>query len=111
MRSAWRALEEYPHGHVSLLTALEEYLEQPEIVIIRGPADALPRWQQSAAKLYAPRRLVFGIPDACEDLPAALAEKKSVSGQTIAYRCVGTQCSLPLDSWEALAATLSEADG
>ncbi|MGB5627754.1 MAG: thioredoxin domain-containing protein, partial [Woeseiaceae bacterium] len=27
LRAAWRAIDEYPHGHVSLLAALEEYLE------------------------------------------------------------------------------------
>ena len=26
LRSAWKAMDEYPHGHVTLLTALEEYL-------------------------------------------------------------------------------------
>ena len=30
LRNAWRALEEYPHGHVSLLAALEEYWREAE---------------------------------------------------------------------------------
>ena len=108
LRSAWRAMDEFPQGHVSLLTALEEYLTQPEIIIIRGAADDIARWQESAAKLYAPRRLVFGIAADVPDLPQALAEKKSSPDATVAYRCVGSQCSLPLDSWEALAAELTE---
>ncbi len=108
LRSAWKAIDEFPHGHVSLVTALEEYINHPEIIIIRGAADEIARWQNSAAKLYAPRRLVFAIDAACEDLPGALAERLSIDGKTVAYRCVGTHCSLPLNSWEALAAELLE---
>jgi len=109
LRSAWRAMEEYPHGHVSLLTALEEYTHHPEVIVVRGPAEEIGRWRDSAAKLYAPRRLVFAIDAEAVDLPGALAERAPVAGETVAYRCRGTQCSLPLNSWEALAAELSEA--
>jgi uncharacterized protein YyaL (SSP411 family) len=111
LRSAWRAMDEYPHGHVSLLTALEEYLEHPEIVVIRGDTDEASRWQNSAARLYAPRRLVFVIPADEADLPGALAERAPVNGETVAYRCLGTHCELPVTTWEALAANLSEAQG
>jgi uncharacterized protein YyaL (SSP411 family) len=108
LRNAWRAMDEYPHGHVSLLGALEEYIHHPEIIIMRGDDDAVGRWRQSAAKIYAPRRLVFAIGADAEGLPGSLAERKPVPGETIAYRCVGSHCSLPISSWEALAAELSE---
>jgi hypothetical protein len=42
-------------------------------------------------------------------LPEALKDRKADENQTIAYRCIGTQCSLPVTSWEALAANISEA--
>ena len=83
-------------------------MKPPEIIIIRGEREEISRWRESAAKLYAPRRMVFGIPADCSNLPAALAEKKANPDQTVAYRCIGSTCSLPLDSWEALAAELSE---
>lgn len=111
LRYAWQAMEEYPHGHVSLITALEEYIHHPETIIIRGEDAEISRWQESAAKLYSPRRMVFAIPSDAEDLPGALSDRKPDDKQTIAYRCVGTHCSLPLTSWEALAADLSEAEG
>ncbi len=107
LRAAWRAIEEYPHGHVTLLTALEEYLHHPEIVIIRG-LDEVDRWRDAAGKLYAPRRLVFAIRSEEEDLPGALADRKPVDGETLAYRCLGTRCDMPVSTWEALAAELSE---
>ncbi len=111
LRAAWRALEEYPHGHVSLLTALEEYLEHPEIVVIRGGGDEIARWSESAAKVYAPRRLVFAIPAGEAGLPGALADRAPVEGETVAYRCLGTHCEMPVTTWEALAAQLSDTQG
>jgi len=108
LRSGWRAMDEYPHGHVSLMTALEEYLEHPEIIVIRGEDPEISQWHDSAAKLYAPRRLVFAIPATEPGLPGALADRAPVEGETVAYRCVGTHCDLPVTTWEALAASLSE---
>jgi uncharacterized protein YyaL (SSP411 family) len=109
LRGTWQAIEEYPHGHVSLLTVLEEYLTHPEIVIIRGEAEEIARWRNSAAKLYAPRRMVFAIESGEEELPGALADRKAIAGETVAYRCVGTHCEMPVTTWEALAAQISEA--
>jgi uncharacterized protein YyaL (SSP411 family) len=103
-------MDEYPHGHVSLLNALEETIHHPEIIIIRGDDDEIKRWRESAAKIYAPRRLVFAISSKTEGLPGSLADRKPVAQETIAYRCVGSHCSLPIGSWEALAAELSEAN-
>jgi len=108
LRNAWRAMEEYPHGHVSLLAALEEYIHHPEMIIIRGADNEIDRWRMSAAKVYAPRRLVFAINSETEGLPGSLADRRPVPGETIAYRCVGNHCSLPISSWEALAAELRE---
>ncbi len=106
LRAAWRAMEDIPHGHMSLLGALEEYLAHPEIIVIRGDDEGIARWRDSAARIYAPRRLVFAIPAGEARLPGALAERKPLDGETVAYRCVGTQCDLPVTTWEALAARL-----
>ena len=108
LRNAWHAMDEYPHGHVSLLNALEEYVHHPEIIIIRGDEEEIGRWREGAAEIYAPRRLVFAISSETDRLPGSLAERKPIPGETIAYRCVGSHCSLPIGSWEALAAELSE---
>ena len=109
LQAAAKAMRDYPGAHVSLLTALEESLQHPEIVIIRGDAGSIGEWRDSAAAVYAPRRLVFAIPADCSELPGALAERAAVDGETVAYRCVGTHCDLPVTSFEALAAGLSEA--
>jgi uncharacterized protein YyaL (SSP411 family) len=110
LRAAWQAIDEYPHGHMSLLAALDEYLAHPEIVVIRGAAEDISRWRDSASKVYAPRRLVYAIPSDEPNLPGALAERKSADGETIAYRCLGMHCEMPVTTWEALAAQLAEDD-
>lgn len=108
LRHAWRAIADYPHGHVSLITALEEYLNPPEIIIIRGAASEIGDWQDTAAKIYAPRRLVFAIDASAENLPGALAERSAIENQTVAYRCLGSHCSLPIKTVETFAEELSE---
>jgi uncharacterized protein YyaL (SSP411 family) len=110
LRSASKAMDDFPHGHVTLLTTLDEFVQHPEIIIVRGEEDEAARWRDSAAKLYSPRRMVFAISADAKDLPGALAERKPLHDQTVAYRCVGSQCSLPLTSWEALAAELSNSN-
>jgi hypothetical protein len=108
LQHAAQAMTEFPHAHVTLLTALEEYLKHPEIVVIRGEADEIAAWREAVTRIYAPRRLVFAIPAECENLPGALAERRARAGKTVAYRCQGSRCSLPVTSLDALAAELTE---
>ncbi|MEX2496336.1 MAG: thioredoxin domain-containing protein [Woeseia sp.] len=105
---AAEAMSQHPQAHVTLLTALEEYLEHPEIVVIRGAAADVAEWRDASLRIYAPRRLVLAIPDDGPELPGALAQRKPKAGKTVAYRCVGSRCSLPLESFEALAAELGQ---
>ena len=100
-------MQEYPHGHVTLLSALDEYLEPPELIILRGPLAEIERWRADAQKIYAPRRMVFAIDTAEADLPGLLAERTAPAGESVAYRCVGTHCELPVGSWAELAESLA----
>jgi uncharacterized protein YyaL (SSP411 family) len=107
LRGAWHALEEHPQSHMTLLLALDEYLEPPEIVILRGEAAPLQSWQRELARLYAPRRLVLAVPGDAADLPPALADKPASPSRVVAYICRGTTCSAPIDSLAALAGALN----
>jgi uncharacterized protein YyaL (SSP411 family) len=95
LRAAWSLMERYPHGHTSLLMALDEFTEPPAVVVLRGTADDLAVWRTELDKLYDPRRLVLAVPGDARDLPAALADKRPQAG-TVAYVCRGTTCSAPL---------------
>ena len=90
-----------PYAHASLLAALDEYLDPPETLIIRGEGDALAQWQRLAQSGYRPRRLVLAIPAGEDGLPGALAGMVPGPGVR-AYRCAGTQCSAPIDDLEML---------
>jgi uncharacterized protein len=102
LRTAGPVLEKYPQGHMSLLIALEELLNPPETIILRGEKSAIESWRRELAKLYAPRRMVLAIPTDARGLPPALADKPA-RGEAIAYVCKGSVCSAPLESFSALA--------
>jgi uncharacterized protein YyaL (SSP411 family) len=89
-------VERYPHGHTSLLMALDEFTEPPTILVLRGPQDDVDTWRRELDKYYDPRRLVVGIPSDALDLPAGLVDKKPQGSGTVAYVCRGTTCSAPV---------------
>ena len=104
LRAAWPFLERYPHAHCALLVALESYLELPTVVIVRGTSSDVADWRDELTKLYAPKRIVFAIPNDAVDLPPALADKLPLA-ETAAYVCRGMTCSEPMRSLSALVAT------
>jgi len=108
LRSAWSLLERYPHGHTSLLMALDELTQPPTVVVLRGAADDLTVWRAELDKLYDPRRLVLAVPSDASDLPAGLADKRPQAG-AVAYVCRGTACSAPLHTLGELVRRLKSA--
>ena len=96
LRAASAVMERYPHGHTSLLMALDEFTAPPAIVVLRGPAEDIDVWKRELDKAYDPRRLAIGIPADATDLPAGLADKKPQGPGTVAYVCRGTTCSAPV---------------
>jgi len=102
LRAAWELLRQAPHAHAAMLTALSEHLEMPDTVIIRGSAADAGQWRDELSMMYAPRRLVFAIPEDAA-LPPALEDKRPMN-ETIAYVCRGTTCSAPVRSLASLVA-------
>lgn len=106
LRAAWQPLRQHPHAHTSMLVALEEHLDAPEVVILRGTASELAHWKTELDKLYAPKRLLFAIPSETQDLPPAIGDKRPHE-TTVGYICRGTTCSAPVRSLAALASLTS----
>ena len=104
LKAAFGGLKQYPQAHMSMLDALEEYLEPVQVLIVRGTADDAGAWAREVSRLYAPRRLIFAIP-ADEQLPPGLAEKRA-QAETVAYLCRGSTCSAPMYSLAAVAQSL-----
>ena len=107
LRGGWASIRRSPQAHTMMLTALEEHLSPPQVVILRGAAADLPAWSSSLSMLYAPRRLVFAIPAEEPALPEALAGKRP-RASTVAYICEGPQCSEPIDELPRLVRLLRD---
>jgi uncharacterized protein YyaL (SSP411 family) len=105
LRSGWLPMDRYPQGHASMLMALEETLDPPQIVILRGEPEAIRKWQKELALVYGPHRLVIAVPSDEADLPPALADKKP-AGDAVAYVCKGSVCSAPIGDFTSLTAQL-----
>ncbi len=101
VRGGFPSLARSPQAHAALLTALEEYLDPVEIVVIRGPTVEAAQWSAQLARSYAPRRMIVAIPAGTSTLPAALAGK-AVRDTTVAYLCQGPRCSEPIAEFPRL---------
>jgi uncharacterized protein YyaL (SSP411 family) len=106
LQAAWNALRDYPLAHMGLINALEDFLAPAQILIVRGDEESARRWSSELGALYAPTRMIFAIPTGAEELPPALAAKRSMDG-TVAYLCTGMTCSAPLTNLGEIAAELT----
>ena len=95
LKSVWSGIESMPHGHTSLLVALEEALFPYQSVIIRGQGTALEQWRAQSARAYAPTRFTLAIPDNANRLPGEL-DARTAAQHTQAYICNGMTCSAPV---------------
>lgn len=107
LKSLWSGLESMPHGHASLLVALEESLFPFQSVIIRGSPTAMAAWHAAAARPYAPRRLTLAIPANAGPLPGQL-DARMPGEDPVAYVCSGLSCNAPVTSLDAFEALLFE---
>ncbi|WP_020503852.1 thioredoxin domain-containing protein [Lamprocystis purpurea] len=101
LKLAAEAIRGLPYAHATLLLALDESLDPPELLVIRAESDLLDDWQTAAQQGYQPRRMVLAIPNTETDLPGALAGLVPGAGPR-AYRCRGTHCEPPLTESAAL---------
>ncbi len=108
LSSAWKEITALPHGHNTLLSALEESLQAPRIIILRGNGAQRLRWQTRCLRPFAPHRLCFTIPAAAQNLPGALAHYPPAESEMLAYLCSGSQCGPPLSAFADLDRLLKE---
>ncbi|MGR6033955.1 MAG: thioredoxin domain-containing protein [Candidatus Nitrosoglobus sp.] len=101
LRASWPNIQQAPHAHCSLLKALEEWFYPPQIIILRGPREALDPWQAIATADYAPRRVSLAIPAQAQHLLGQLGKYDSIGEAVTAYVCSGQTCSAPLTHIEA----------
>lgn len=95
LRAAWGAISHAPGAHNALLHALEEHLEPPTLIVLRGNDSELKEWKNAANADFAPRRLSFAIPANALDLPGLL-DAREPRGVVTAYVCKGSHCLAPI---------------
>ena len=105
LRWARAIMEKVPSGHATLMTALEDTVYAPEMVILRGPYEETQSWLDEINTTYAPWRAVYAIPYADtrtlpEYLPRLVSSEQQK--QVTAFVCSNLQCSLPIYSLSEL---------
>ena len=107
LKSIWSGIESMPHGHASLLVALEEILFPYQTIIIRGTEPAVTSWQEAAARSYAPRRFTLAIPATVNQLPGQL-NARAPQDDVVAYLCKANTCSAPVTDFKTFNTALTE---
>lgn len=109
-------MQHHPAGFATLCMALDEILQPPHILILRGEAAALADWQkalhagqqQTQNQSYAPHRLTLCLPTNTADLPTTLNKPAPAAGNVNAWLCQGVNCLPAFTSLPALQAHFAE---
>jgi uncharacterized protein len=100
-------LAERPTGCASLLIALEECLDPPTTVLLRGDPATCAAWQLMLERTFRPTVRVLDL-SGQGTLPGALAKPhEGDEAAATAWVCKGTSCLPPVRSLEALQAALA----
>ena len=99
------SLAQQPGGCASLLMALEEAIEPPRLVVLRGPEGTLREWRRVLDRSYLPTTLILAPAPGEASLPPSL-DKPSVSAAVNAWVCQGVTCLAPVDELDQLLGVL-----
>jgi uncharacterized protein YyaL (SSP411 family) len=102
----YEAMQRNPSSHTTLVTALEEALAPPRIVILRGSIEAMRSWQAELAARYRPDTLVLAVASDAVGLPAALDKPVDANGP-VAWVCRGAACLAPIRDLQEVVRTVS----
>ena len=83
-------MQRNPAGCPNLLTALEEHMQPPTVVILRGNAGNMEEWRRALDNRYLPEVLCFSLPASLTDLPETLS--RPFSEAVNAWVCHGVEC-------------------
>ncbi len=101
LRAAKPDLDRTPEAYPTLLRALEEFLDPPPLVVLRGD-EHIVEWAFGTARANRRARIFcLGPTAAGSDL-----ERYAMRGNAVAYICRGTACSAPVTDLKALLESL-----
>jgi len=99
-------LARHPAACCTLLGALEEWLEPPAVVVVRGEASQLPAWIRALPAARDPARVALAIPHGVAGLPSVLDKPDGTAVN--AWVCRGVTCSTPVSEVSGLLALLGD---
>jgi uncharacterized protein len=93
-------MQRNPAACANLMMALEEYLQPPNLIILRGNKTGMAKWRSVLNKVYMPDTLCFWLDATVVDLPQALTRecRKDVN----AWVCKGVECLPPINRLDEL---------
>jgi len=100
-------MRDYPAGFAAMAIALDEALQPPRTLILRGRAEALPAWQAELAREFLPDLTILALPDGLAGLGAVL-DKPPRPEPVNAWLCRGVTCLAPMSDLVHLKKTLKE---
>jgi uncharacterized protein YyaL (SSP411 family) len=105
------AMRDYPAGFGAMAIALEESLQPPNILVLRGKAAVLEQWKTALAGEYLPDTAVLAIGEGVPGLPASLdkpAAGNPASQPVNGWLCRGVTCLPPISDLVHLKKALKE---
>jgi uncharacterized protein YyaL (SSP411 family) len=87
-------MRDHPGGFGAMAIALDELLEPPRLLVLRGAREALGPWQAALAQELAPDMATLAIADGEPGLPPAL-DKPGRPGPVNGWLCRGVICLEP----------------
>ena len=100
LKAAWQAINQAPVSHCSYISALDDFLTPPNILIVRSHADDHQQWINVVKNRYLPSTLIFTIP--ADEVPHESLIDKTAGDTTRAYPCIGYQCNKSLNHYDEL---------
>jgi hypothetical protein len=100
LKAAWQAINQEPVSHCTYISALDDFLNPPNILIIRSHGSDHLTWQGAAENQYMPSTLIFTIPS--DITPHQNLLDKKAGDSTRAYPCAGYQCHNTLTNHDEL---------
>src|SRR5712691_9215628 len=100
-------MRDSPAGYGAMTIALDERLQPPSILVLRGKPEALTGWQAELAREFLPDTTVLAIADGVPGLPPTLdkpARPEPVNG----WLCRGVNCLLLISDLVDLRRTFKE---
>jgi uncharacterized protein YyaL (SSP411 family) len=92
IRLFYPAMAEQLNGYCSLLTALDEMLFPPVMIILRGQSVDLAKWQSTLQNRY-PHMIILTLPMELNNLPLSLSKAVSSAADSVsAWVCTVTGC-------------------